>query len=202
MELVFTQIYENTIWGNNRNSSYRGSSGGGSDIEYNRTTYVPLVKEFIRQKGIKTVVDLGCGDFRCGPLLYEDLDVLYTGYDAYSKVVDYNSTQHLAPKYTFKHLDFCNKKVEVGKADLCILKDVLQHWPLKDIYTILDYFVETKQFKYILITNCCTNAIDNTDIPMGQWRSLSSTCLPLKKYEPKRLYTYDTKEVSVLEINP
>ena len=202
MQTVFTNIYENATWGTNRNSSYKGSSGDGSTIGYNITTYVPVVKEFIQTNGIKTVVDLGCGDFRCGPLLYEDLDILYTGYDAYSKVVEYNSSQHLAPKYTFKHLDFCNNKEEIGKADLCIIKDVLQHWPLQDIYTFLDYLVETKQFKYILITNCYVNAVDNTDISMGEWRALSSTCLPLTKYGLKRLYTYNTKEVSVLEINP
>lgn len=202
METVFTNIYERSSWGTNNNSFYKGSSGGGSNIEYNKTTYIPFVKMFIESNGIKTVIDLGCGDFRCGPLIYNDLDILYTGYDTYSKVVEYNATQHAAPKYTFRHLDICNKKEEIGKADLCILKDVIQHWPLKDIYEFLDYLVESKRFKYILITNCYVNAADNTDIAMGEWRSLSSTCLPLKKYSPQSLYKYDTKEVSVIVINP
>ena len=36
MEETFTYIYENKIWGNNYNNSYKGSSGEGSSINYNK----------------------------------------------------------------------------------------------------------------------------------------------------------------------
>ena len=81
MEQVFTYIYENNIWGNNLNSQYSGSSGDGSTIEFNKDTYVNFVQNFIKDYGIKSVVDLGCGDFRCGSLIYDELNVKYTGYD-------------------------------------------------------------------------------------------------------------------------
>ena len=35
MESVFTNVYENKLWGNNNCIEYSGSSGGGSDINYN-----------------------------------------------------------------------------------------------------------------------------------------------------------------------
>lgn len=146
------------------------------------------------------MVDLGCGDFRCGKLIYDDLDVLYTGYDAYKKVVDYNKKTHSPEKYTFKHLDFSENKEEIVGADMCILKDVIQHWSLQKIYQFLDHLFVKKVFKYILICNCCSQTRDNTDIPDGSWRQLSCDFFPLKRYGAVKLYNYDTKEVSVIRV--
>jgi hypothetical protein len=200
MEEVFTNIYENKIWGDNCNPEYNGTSGGGSDIDYNKNTYVKFLKKFIIDNNIKNVVDLGCGDFRCGKLIYDDLDVLYTGYDTYKKVIDYNSKQYLLPKYSFMHLDFYNKKESIINGDMCILKDVIQHWSLDNIYNFLDYLIEYKKFKYILICNCCNQRQDDTNIQNGDWRPLSCEYFPLKKYNPIKLYNYNTKEVSLIEI--
>ena len=45
MEQCFTYIYEKNIWGNNNVSQYCGSSGGGSDINYNKDSYVIFLKK-------------------------------------------------------------------------------------------------------------------------------------------------------------
>jgi hypothetical protein len=200
MEEVFTAVYERNEWGNNNNPHYNGSSGTGSTINYNKDSYVPFLKKFIIDNNIKNVVDLGCGDFICGKLIYDDLDILYTGYDAYKKVIDYNSKQHSLPKYSFINLDFCNNKENIINGEVCILKDVIQHWSLNNIYEFLDYLVESKKFKYILICNCCNQKQDNTDIKNGSFRELSCEYLPLKKYNAIKLYNYDSKQVSVIEV--
>jgi len=200
MEQIFTLKYENRHWGNNRHPSYKGSSGEGSDIKYNKDTYVPFLKRFLQERHISSVVDLGCGDFRCGPYIYGDTNVLYTGYDAYKGVVDYNATVFPRPKYTFMHSDFFNNKELIVSADLCIIKDVLQHWSLQHIYEFLDFLVESKKFHYILLCNCAYQTQDDTDIIDGKFRPLSSNFLPLRKYRPVKLYQYDTKEVSLIEI--
>jgi hypothetical protein len=201
MEEAFTGVYENCKWGHNHNPAYSGSSGGGSDIDYNKDTYVPFLRSLITDNNITHITDLGCGDFKCGKILYDDLDITYVGYDTYKKIVDYNSTQFSLPKYSFKHLDFCNQKESITNGELCILKDVMQHWPLSDIYNFLDYLVESKKFKYILICNCCNLPQHDKDIRYGEWRSLSCEYFPLKKYTPVKLYQYHSKEVSVIKIN-
>jgi hypothetical protein len=204
MEQAFTSIYENKVWGNNNNREYNGSSGAGSTIDNNKNTYVPFLRQFIVDNNIKSIIDLGCGDFICGKLIYDDLDISYTGYDTYKKVIDYNSKQHSLPKYSFSYLDFCNNKESIVSGDLCILKDVIMHWSLNDIHTFLDYLVKCKKFKYILICNCCDQTRDNTDIKNGEWRPLSCDYLPLKKYNPKKLYNFMSnikKEVSVIKID-
>jgi len=206
METVFTTIYENKSWGDNQNANYKGSSGPGSSLIYNQKSYVPLLQHLIKVKKIKSVVDLGCGDFLCGPAIYNSLAVSYVGYDTYKKIVDYNTQQHeqSARKYSFVHLDFYAKKEEIVGGDLCILKDVLMHWPLKEIYTFLDYLVTSKKFKYILICNCCDQRRDNPDIEIGSWRALSRDFLPLRRYNPKKLFTFQSnnkKEVSIIHVN-
>ena len=197
MESYFTNVYENKIWGNNNESGYAGSSGGGSDVDVNKDTYIHFLKRFIMEKDIKTIVDLGCGDFRCGPLIFNDLDVLYTGYDTYKKVVEFNAEKHSMPKYSFKHLDLFAEKEDIEYADLCILKDVLQHWKTEEIYNFMDYMISSKKFKYILITNCCNQMYDN---PENEGRSTPLSCafFPLKKYNPVKLFNYSTKEVSLI----
>jgi hypothetical protein len=198
MEEVFTNIYENKKWGCNKNENYNGSSGIGSAENYNIETYVPFLKEFIISNNIKNVVDLGCGDFQCGKLIYNDLNIKYNGYDTYKKVVDFNSKEHTDSKYSFQHLDFFNNKEEIPSSDLCILKDVIQHWSLENIYSFLDYLIECKKFKYILITNCCNQTKNDTDIIDGSWRPLSCAYYPLKKYNCKKLYNYNSKEISLI----
>lgn len=202
MEEAFTNIYINKKWGNNGVRDYDGSSGGGSDIKYNKDTYVPFLKKFINDNKIKNVTDLGCGDFKCGKLIYNSLNITYTGYDVYEKIVVFNSKYFSLPKYSFRHLDFCNNKKDIVTGELCILKDVLQHWSSDNIYGFLDYLVEYKKFKYILICNCCHQTDDNQhDIENSDFRPLSCDYLPLKKYNPVKLYNYHSKEVSVIEIN-
>jgi hypothetical protein len=198
MEQIFTNVYESKMWGDNNIAQYNGSSGGGSEIEYNIHTYIPFLKAFIVENKIKHVVDLGCGDFKCGKIIYDDLDIVYTGYDTYNKIIEYNSIQHSCPKYSFMHLDFFNNKESIVNGDICILKDVIQHWSLDSIYTFLDYLVQSKKFKYILICNCSHQMQDNVDTQTGGGRPLNSQFFPLKKYNPIRVYNYNTKEVSVI----
>ena len=201
MEQTFTNIYEKGYWGNNNNPNYRGSSGGGSEIDFNKDSYIPFLKKFIMDHDIKNVVDLGCGDFKCGNLIYDDLDIVYTGYDAYKKIIDYHLKLYSLPKYSFINLDFCNNKEAIVNGDLCILKDVIQHWSLNNIYTFLDYVIENKKFKYILICNCCYQTQDNPNIQNGSFTPLNCDYLPLKKYNSKKYLNYHTKEVSVIKID-
>jgi len=194
---IFTHIYENKVW----NDDVTNLSGPGSSINLNKDTYIPFLKNFIVKNNIKTIVDLGCGDFVCGKLIYDDIEnIEYFGYDTYETIIKEHNETYKDTKYTFNYLDIFNKKEEIKDADLCILKDVLQHWPLNDIYVFLEYLCDNFKFKYILICNCCFQEKHNTDIPIGEFRPLSCDYFPLKRYKPKKLYKYSTKEVSVIKL--
>ena len=190
MEQLFTNIYETNSWGTVDHPDYSGGSGAGSAIHYNKDTFIPFLKKFIINNNIKKIVDLGCGDFRCGHLLYDDLDDYY---DAYKKLTNSLSKNYSLPKYKFIHLDFYGKKEEIISGDMCILKDVLIHWPLDDIYTFLDYLVDSKKFKYIM-SHCGAQTKDNTNIQTGQ-HALSCDFFPLKKYNIKKLYNFEAVSI-------
>lgn len=204
---VFQRIYENDVWGDNDNPNYKGSSGMGSAYFYNKNTYIPFMHQFLKEYEIKSVVDLGCGDFRIGPLLYDQLDITYSGYDIYDKLIQYHKARLNGPKYTFITSDFTKKceLVQLKSADLCILKDVLQHWPFRTIIKVMDYLVSCKKYKYILVVNCYKKdgVFDRTykeDIKMGEWHPLSTYSYPLNKYKGVKLFNWDTKEVSLITL--
>ena len=99
---IFTDYYEKCTWGNNQNKKYLGSSGPGSSLGFNIQHYVSFLKNFITTNNIKNIVDLGCGDFRCGLSIYSELFVKYVGYDAYEKVIEFNKEN-----FNFNSSDFC-----------------------------------------------------------------------------------------------
>ena len=209
---AFTRVYETHIWGDNNDPTYQGSSGVGSDIRYNSKTYVPFLRNFIKKYKIKSVDDLGCGDFRIGLLIYNDLNVNYLGYDAYKKVIDHNLDRFkdYGGAYRFIHSDFSSihDRHNIEPADLCIIKDVIQHWPTANIISFMDYIIASKKFKYILICNCYkgdqpgrqNDASYRRDIKPGEFSSLSIKHYPLNKYNGEILYTWDTKEVFLITI--
>jgi len=201
---VFTKIYETKFWGNNNNDNYSGSSGSGSNVEEQINTYVPFLISFIKLYNINTIIDLGCGDFKVGKIIYNDSDIKYYGYDVYKKIIEFHNKETVLNeenKYTFTHLDFYKDKSQIINADLCIIKDVLMHWSLDKIYCFLDYVIENKKFKYILIINDCLQIEDNTNINDGEFRELSANFYPLKKYNPVIIYNYEPKkEVSLITI--
>ena len=207
---IFTSIYETNYWGDNNNKKYKGTSGDGSSIEYNKNTYIPFLRNFIEKYKIKTIVDLGCGDFRIGLTLYDKLNIEYTGYDAYEGVINFNKDKFKEhPNFNFIHSDFSAEEYReyLEEADLCIIKDVLQHWPTKNVIEFMDFITKSKKYKYILLINCFFNieAPKNDykyrkDIILGDVSSLSSSRFPLNKYGGEILYTWDTKEISLITL--
>ena len=56
MKSIFTNIYENCVWGDNEDDRYSGSSGTGSSVYYNRE-YIEFLRKFIIDNEVKSVVD-------------------------------------------------------------------------------------------------------------------------------------------------
>jgi len=199
---TFTNIYDGLVWGNNNNPEYNGSSGSGSSLNNNIHTYIPAIKHFIQANNISSIVDLGCGDFECGPHIYDELNVTYTGYDVYKPIIDYHNKKYdNESKYNFKCMDIFSNRRDIDNADLCILKDVLQHWNVTSIDTFLHDIIDMGKFRYILICNCCKQQRDNEDIEIGCCRPLSCDFNPLKKFNPVKLGYVNSgtvKEVSLI----
>lgn len=156
MKETFCEIYQNRKW-------YRGS-GSGSLVE-NTVEYRKFLQDFINRQDIKTVIDLGCGDWQFSKLIDWD-SVSYTGIDVVPSVIKDNKVAYgTRPNINFICADVLSYEPQ---ADLIIMKDVLQHWPNEDIQ---HFFAHSARAKYILITNSI-QTIDITDpnkeVPFNQ----------------------------------
>ena len=143
-EEVFTNIYSNKIWGTNENGE--GHSGGGSTFE-NTTIYRAFLQDFLSQFNIRSVLDVGCGDWEFSQAI-DWKGIKYTGYDVVKDVIEKNKIRFESDNIHFFTMDIINSRLQ--KADLLICKEVLQHLTNKDVLKFSYHF---SNFKYCLITN-------------------------------------------------
>ena len=171
-EEIFTHIYDNKLWGQNEQGE--GFSGSGSTLK-ETTMYRNFLQNFLNTHKIKSVVDLGCGDWTFSKEInWSQID--YIGIDVVKSVIQKNVKLFETPSIRFIHADGLSSTLP--SADLLICKDVLQHLPNKEIIEIMKQF---GNFKYCLITNdidldCPSN--NNTDIKTGECRALNLMAPP------------------------
>lgn len=161
-EETFATPYACGYWGRIQNQPY--FSGTGS-LPENVGPYLRLVSEYIRANAIRSVVDLGCGDFRASGAL--DLNgASYLGVDIVSRMIDYNTRHFASDQVRFVRLDFGRDGLPA--ADLCLIKQVLQHWSNADILTLLP---RLDVYRHVLILDgwLAAGATPgrNLDIPTG-----------------------------------
>ncbi len=151
----FDAIYSVNRWGN--------GSGAGS-LPQVTAGYRDFLQNFIAQHDIKTIADVGCGDWQFSRLM-DFSAVRYTGYDVSSIVIEQNTK--LYSKDNIQFVLYNGDFESIAPADLLICKDVLQHLPNTYIQNFLKIL---PKFKYALITNDIDDVHpqnNNADIPVA-----------------------------------
>lgn len=167
-EEAFTKIYQSGKW------NEKGFSLSGAGIGVNRG-YVAFLQEFMRKNGIRTVVDLGCGDWQFSQYI-DWSGIQYAGYDVVEYVIERNQRLFAAPSVMFIHADAI--ETDLPEADLLICKDVLQHLPNGDVGKLIR---QLSKFKHCLITNDVypkTKSSHNPNIVRGSYRPIDLTQPP------------------------
>jgi SAM-dependent methyltransferase len=144
---VFESVYTTGKWAN--------GSGSGSAPE-NTASYRAFLQDFIADNDIRTVVDLGCGDWQSSKLL-DCSQVHYIGYDVVADLVARNRVLYSAPHIQFECM---SDEAEVPSADLLIIKDVLQHLPNSEINCIASL---SRRYTYVLVTNTVSAELYRAD---------------------------------------
>lgn len=190
MDGIFNQIYEINYWGH--------GSGDGSALQ-NTVEYNNTLRTFLDDHDdIQKVVDLGCGDWQSTFDIYNNLKtpVEYVGIDIVPSVI--NANREKFPEHTFH----CQSLMDVDNlpnADLYVLKDVIQHWSNQDLIEFMDKLTANPhKFKYILLCNCCFQRDEMEDCETGKWRPLRSNMEPLRRYNPRHILHYSTKEICLI----
>ncbi|PIE43134.1 MAG: glycosyl transferase [Gammaproteobacteria bacterium] len=155
----FEQIYKTNEWGH--------GSGEGS-LPVHTKGYVNFINKFLKKYSIKSVVDLGCGDWQFSRFI-NWREALYVGYDLVEQVITFNKAHFSSDKIRFFH--YSGDVNELPSADLLIAKDVLQHWSNE---TVAAFLPQLGKYRYSLLTNCVNpgGVTDNKDILDGEFRPL------------------------------
>ncbi len=158
LEETFGTIYREDHWTN--------GSGPGS-LPRHTIEYRAFLSKFISENSIRTVTDLGCGDWQSTRLM-DWTGVHYIGLDVVKWLVDRNSRHFGKTNIEFRHFTELD---QLPGGDLCICKEVLQHLPNDAVQQHLDAIAA--RYRFALITNFVEPAAEaNTDIETGGGRPL------------------------------
>lgn len=157
----FKEIYDKNFWGH--------GSGSGS-LPENTAEYREFLENFIKEYKIKSILDAGCGDWQFSKLM-DWSGTNYTGIDIVESVIEKNKKNYESKNIKFFKGSILDKNLP--KADLIIVKDVLQHISNKNI---LKFLKKINGYKYALITNDFCR--DNKDCADGSFRPLNLAAEP------------------------
>jgi hypothetical protein len=179
---VFNDIYKGGGWDGI-------GSGPGSSIEHNQEYLMILHKIIEYTPSIKTVVDIGCGDWR----LMKGLSFTkkYVGVDISAHIIEQNKINYENDRIKFMVGDLLSGNLPPG--DICIVKDVLQHLTNEQVAICLN---NLKRYKTCVITNDYTDS-PATDIQTGEWRPINILLSPFN-VDGITLYGHIGKQVILL----
>jgi SAM-dependent methyltransferase len=143
VEETFRKIYFSKAWGDEGSTFSSGAGSRGPASEQ----YCAAVADFIRTRHIRSVVDLGCGDFFVGSQLVEATNITYTGIDVVPELI-----QHLKSTVKTKQVDFLCADITshaLPAADLCLIRQVLQHLSNEEIEQVLS---NVRHYPLILVS--------------------------------------------------
>ncbi|OGX15781.1 MAG: hypothetical protein A2166_03095 [Omnitrophica WOR_2 bacterium RBG_13_41_10] len=142
---IFTEIYDNKLWGNGLNKFY---SGPGSAEELIVQPYVQKISDFLRAYIPKKprIVDLGCGNFEVGKH-FIDYCSEYIGVDIVPKLIEELNKTKATSAVNFLCLDIIDDELPNG--DIAFLRQVLQHLSNEQILKILP---KLRKYKIVFIT--------------------------------------------------
>ena len=169
---AFANIYENDLWG----------GGSGPSSPAHNAPYMQILADFMRFNDVKTVVDLGCGDWQHARSM-DWSGIRYQGFDIIESVIAANIKTFGSNTVTFHVLRSMD---ELPRADLVICKDMLQHLPNADVAAHLDLL--SRIYRFAIVTNdiaCWRDGQSenniNGDIVYGAYRQLRFDLSPFNR---------------------
>src|SRR5206468_2158693 len=84
---IFDDIYRRNLWGTSSNSKDLYSEPSNYDPAV--SSYVSYLRQFIKERAIRSIVEVGCGNFSIARRYASDVDV-YIGVDVSSVVIEHN----------------------------------------------------------------------------------------------------------------
>ena len=139
---VFSEIYSKNLWGGEKGEFYSGVGSRYAPADL----YADVILKFIKEMGIRSVVDLGCGDFEIGRRLAHACD-RYIGVDVVPALIDRNSRLYGTSNISFISADISREPLP--HAELCLVRQVFQHMSNAEIGAVLQ---EARKYRHLIVT--------------------------------------------------
>tara|TARA_R110002012_G_scaffold195875_7_gene364087 strand:- start:1807 stop:2466 length:660 start_codon:yes stop_codon:yes gene_type:complete len=193
---AMSQVYELDLWGSNDSKFYSGTGSHDSAIV---KPYVSVINEFLKRFETPLVAcDLGCGDFNIGKQLLENCKYYYA-IDIVENLIENNKKHFKYDNLEFNCLDI--SKVDLPKADVVFVRQVLQHLSNDEVQQILS---KLKDYKYVIITEHIPedDFLPNIDIISGQGTRLKQDSGLILTESPFNFKSIEQKEVLSISLKP
>lgn len=143
VDQVFDDVYAARQWTQDATGFHSGPGSTGCSA----SRYANCIKDFIRQHGVRCVVDLGCGDFRVAQAFVAD-DVQYVGVDVVDALIAHNQATFGTDHVRFVRLDATRDPLPEG--ELCLIREVLQHLSNREIASVLN---AARKYRYVIYSD-------------------------------------------------
>jgi SAM-dependent methyltransferase len=141
---AFSAIYAQRVWGVGNDETF--FSGPGSRDPF-ISRYCNAVSSFIGERGVHSVVDLGCGDFAVGRRIAGP-GIRYVGIDVVESLIEHNAAVYGTDSISFRTCDI-TADGDLPDGDLCLIRQVLQHLSNQEILNVLD---KVSKYPFLIIT--------------------------------------------------
>jgi len=185
---IFCEVKEKNIWG-----SSESVSGPGSDLSQTQTLVIELPR-LLKEKNIKTLLDIPCGDFNW----MKNIDmsgISYIGADIVNELIEENTEKYETENIKFSVMDIVNDRLP--KSDMVFVRDCFVHLPYRHILKAMKN-IKKSGSKYLLATTF-TEVSKNYDIIMenliGRWRPLNLRLKPFMFPEPEYIIVENCTEM-------
>jgi SAM-dependent methyltransferase len=140
---IFADVYKNNGWGRAPDGRPYYSDSPSHLTEPIRN----VVSDFIKEKSIRSVVDLGCGDFELvsGINLHH---ASYLGLDIFGELIAWNTENFGSDTRQFRVADIVED--DLPDADLCMTHTVLYILSEDDVFRVLE---KLRKYQFVLITD-------------------------------------------------
>lgn len=188
-QTVFSEIYENNLWGDSESVSGRGSRLARTAVI--RRELPALLEEL----GARSILDAPCGDFNW--MRQTDLaGVTYIGADVVPSLISRNQRRYGGDGRKFLTLDITKDSLPV--ADVILCRDCFIHFSFKDIRAALASFKQSNS-EFLFVTTH-TPVREHRDIATGQGRNVNLLLPPFNFPEPLKLTVEDPESGKCLGV--
>jgi SAM-dependent methyltransferase len=143
LKRAVTHIYKNFIWS-------RANTSGVGSMPWNARPYLKMLQRLFNETRYTTVVDYGCGNWELMKHIAIPPEVKYLGIDLVKQVIDRNI--HLYERSNIHSREIYRQEDAMHiRADVLIIKDVMQHWPNEEIFSFLRNILPN--YRMAILTN-------------------------------------------------